>query len=59
MIGYGKYDNPMAVKAATMWHEREPNSKMIVFENAGHLVNLDSPKEFNEKLSNFINAILN
>lgn len=48
MIGCGKYDIPMAIKVAKMWHESEPEGKMIVFENAGHLVNMDTPQEFLE-----------
>jgi pimeloyl-ACP methyl ester carboxylesterase len=54
MIGCGKFDNPMAIKAANMWHEREPEIKMIVFENAGHLVNMDTPQAFNESLIRFL-----
>ena len=58
MIGYGTYDIPMAIKAANMWHEREPMSKLIAFENAGHLANMDTPKEFNEKLIRFLTGRL-
>ena len=58
MIGCGKYDNPMAIKAANMWHKREPKSKMIIFENAGHLVNMDTPQEFNESLIRFLTGEL-
>lgn len=54
IIGYGKYDNPMAIKAATMWHDSEPKAKMVVFDNAGHLVNMDTPQEFNEILNRFL-----
>ncbi|TCT17225.1 pimeloyl-ACP methyl ester carboxylesterase [Natranaerovirga pectinivora] len=54
LIGCGKYDIPMAIKAANMWHESEPKSKMVVFENAGHLVNMDTPQEFNENLIIFL-----
>ena len=54
MIGCGKFDNPMAIKAANMWHEREPEIKMIVFVNAGHLVNMDTPQAFNESLIRFL-----
>ena len=58
MITYGKHDIPLAIKVATMWHESEPNSKLISFQNAGHLVNMDSPKEFNEKLLLFLRGDL-
>jgi 3-oxoadipate enol-lactonase len=54
MIGCGIYDIPMAIKVANMWHETEPESKMIVFENAGHLVNMDAAQEFNETLVRFL-----
>jgi pimeloyl-ACP methyl ester carboxylesterase len=58
MIGCGKYDTPMAIKVANIWHESEPESKMIVFENAGHLVNMDTPQEFNENLIKFLTGRL-
>lgn len=54
MIGYGKHDNPVAMKVAHMWHENEPKSKLVVFENAGHLVNMDTPQPFNENLHKFL-----
>jgi 3-oxoadipate enol-lactonase len=58
MIGCGKYDIPMVIKIANMWHESEPESKLIVFENAGHLVNMDTPQEFNETLTRFLTGRL-
>ena len=58
MIGCGIYDIPMAIKVVNMWHESEPDSKMIVFENAGHLVNMDTPQEFNETLIRFLTGAL-
>lgn len=58
MIGCGKYDIPMAIKVANIWHESEPESKMLVFENAGHLVNMDTPQEFNENLIRFLTGRL-
>lgn len=54
MIGCGSKDIPMAVKATKIWHEIEPESKMVIFENAGHLVNMDVPDEFNKTLEQFI-----
>jgi len=36
-----------------MWHDTEPNSQMIVFENAGHCVNMDVPDVFNIIMENF------
>lgn len=54
MIGYGTYDIPLAIKVVNIWHENEPESKMIIFENAGHLVNMDVPQQFNETLISFL-----
>ncbi len=54
LIGLGKYDNDKAKKAALLWHESEPKSEFIVFEGAGHIVNMDTPEEFNKVLKNFI-----
>jgi pimeloyl-ACP methyl ester carboxylesterase len=48
LIGCGNKDVPMEIKASNMWHESEPESKLVVFENAGHLVNMDAPEKFNE-----------
>jgi len=43
----------IAFQAAKMWHDTEPNSQMIVFENAGHCVNMDVPDVFNIIMENF------
>jgi pimeloyl-ACP methyl ester carboxylesterase len=58
MIGCGEKDTTMAVKAAHSWHENEPASRLIVFENAGHLVNMDVPDRFNEILDQFLTGRL-
>ena len=54
MIGVGEYDNNMAMKAAKMWSETEPNCKFVIFNNAGHIVNMDIPNEFNNTLEDFL-----
>lgn len=54
MIGVGEYDNNMAMKSAEMWSEREPNCKFVIFNNAGHIVNMDIPNEFNNTLEDFL-----
>jgi len=58
LIGCGVHDVPMALQAAKMWHDTEPNSQMIVFENAGHCVNMDVPDVFNTIMENFWNGKL-
>ena len=54
MIGVGKHDNDMAIKAAKMWFESESNSQFVIFDNAGHVVNMDTPNEFNSILEEFL-----
>lgn len=54
LIGCGDQDIPMELKAVEMWHKLEPNSEVIVFKNAGHLVNMDVPIEFNKIVIDFV-----
>ncbi len=54
LIGVGEYDNDMAKKASIMWHELEPNSQFVEFKNAGHIVNMDTPEQFNKILEKVI-----
>lgn len=53
LIGCGQQDIPMEQLAVEMWREREPNSSVVLFENAGHCVNMDVPQEFNKALEVF------
>ena len=54
LIGVGEYDNDMAKKASVMWHESEPNSEYVEFSGAGHIVNMDTPEQFNKTLKKVI-----
>lgn len=54
LIGCGQEDNHLAIKAAKMWNAREPKSSLIIFENTGHLVNMDVPEKFNQILNEHI-----
>jgi len=54
LIGVGEYDNDMAKQASAMWHKSEPNSKYVIFQGAGHIVNMDTPNQFNEELKKVI-----
>lgn len=58
MIGCGDKDIPMAIKVANVWHDSEPASKLVIFENAGHLVNMDVPDKFNDILHQFLTGRL-
>lgn len=54
LIGVGEYDNDLAKKAAQMWHSAEPNSEYKEFTGAGHIVNMDTPEQFNKALEKIL-----
>lgn len=54
MIGVGEHDTDMAIIASKLWVETEPNSKFVIFKNAGHIVNMDIPNKFNYILESFL-----
>lgn len=53
LIGCGKYDIPMELSAIEMWKKNEPECRVIVFEDAGHCVNMDTPQKFNAVMEDF------
>lgn len=54
LIGCGKFDIPMELEAIKAWKDTEPNCKVVIFENAGHCVNMDAPQEFNKVMEDFL-----
>lgn len=54
LIGVGKYDNEMAKKASIIWHKSEAQSEYVEFDGAGHIVNMDTPEQFNKVLKKII-----
>lgn len=53
LIGCGAHDISAELTAVKLWHKNEPNSQLLIFENAGHCVNMDVPRQFNTALENF------
>lgn len=53
LIGCGEFDIPGERKEVESWKSREPQAKVVVFENAGHCVNMDVPRKFNEVMEEF------
>ncbi|MCM1175472.1 MAG: alpha/beta hydrolase [Blautia sp.] len=53
LIGCGKFDVPMELSAVEMWKNREPQAETVIFEDAGHCVNMDVPQKFNEVMEKF------
>ena len=44
----------MAKKASVIWHKSEPDSEFVEFSGAGHIVNMDTPEQFNKVLKKII-----
>ncbi len=53
LIGCGKFDIPAELEAIKAWKSKEPDCTAVVFENAGHCVNMDVPQEFNKTMEEF------
>lgn len=53
LIGCGAHDIPMELKALEMWQKHESNCQTVIFEQAGHCVNMDVPEVFNAALEEF------
>lgn len=48
-----EHDIPAELTAVELWHKNESDSKLIIFENVGHCVNMDAPQQFNTVLEHF------
>ncbi len=53
LIGCGEFDIPMELEIIKMWKDREPQCKVVIFEHAGHCVNMDAPQEFHAVMEEF------
>lgn len=53
LVGCGRFDIPMELDAVKAWKAEERGCSMVVFENAGHCVNMDVPDIFNRTLEAF------
>lgn len=53
LIGCGRHDIPSELTAIELWKKREPSCQTVVFEEAGHCVNMDVPQEFHKVLEEF------
>ena len=56
LVGCGQYDLPMEIEIVDEWAEKEHCEK-IIFQDAGHCVNMDKPNEFNSCLEDFLEKI--
>lgn len=53
LIGCGEHDIPMELSAVEMWKKNEPECCLIIFNGAGHCVNMDVPNQFNAAMEEF------
>lgn len=53
LIGCGKHDIPMEQLAVEMWGKSEPGCRRVIFDGAGHCVNMDVPDQFNAAMEEF------
>lgn len=57
LIIVGEHDMPTPPSAARNMHEKIPNSKFHLIENAAHMSNLENQRMFNEHLARFLDEI--
>jgi 3-oxoadipate enol-lactonase len=57
LILVGEHDAVTPPAAAKNMHDRIPNSKLHIIENAAHMSNLENPNMFNEHLARFLDGI--
>lgn len=53
LIGCGQYDIPMEQIAVESWKKNDPECRLIIFDGAGHCVNMDTPNQFNTAIEEF------
>lgn len=53
----GAHDNIDARNNYRRWADGIPGAKMIIFPNSGHLVNIDEPDAFNQKVLEFLGTV--
>lgn len=53
LIGCGQFDVPMELSAVEMWQKNEPKCRVVIFEDAGHCVNMDTPNKFHAVMEEF------
>ncbi len=57
LIIHGAKDQVIPLSEAEAMHKAIKNSKLVVLENAGHMLNLEQPDEFNDAVLDFLAEI--
>ncbi len=58
LIVVGKEDKLTPVKYAEFFRKHIPNSKLVVIDDASHMVMIEKPEEFNSALDSFLRSAL-
>ncbi len=58
LIIYGDHDLRFIQHMSILWHERQPNSRLVEVPNAHHILNQDNPAYFNNVLLEFLETIV-
>jgi pimeloyl-ACP methyl ester carboxylesterase len=57
LIVIGEYDHPCCIEVADIMKKEIKGSKLVTIKNAGHIMNMDKPEEFNNELIKFIDNL--
>ena len=57
LIITAEYDLPLCKDLGDLMAKKIPNAKLLSIKNAGHIMNMDHPGEFNKAISEFIDRI--
>jgi len=57
LIMVGKEDKVTPPVAARLMHEKIDNSILHIISHAGHLSNMENPREFNDQLKQFVDSV--
>jgi pimeloyl-ACP methyl ester carboxylesterase len=57
LVVTAEYDLELCKEVAAILIKRIPGAKLISIKSAGHIMNMDKPKEFNKAISEFIDKI--
>ena len=54
LIVVGEYDLEVCIEIADLMEEKIAGSKKVTIKDAGHMMNMDKPEEFNQLITDFI-----
>ncbi len=57
LIVYGDHDLRFIQHMSILWHERQPNSRLVEVPNAHHILNQDNPEPFHRALREFLDEV--